>query len=97
MTSAAKQYGMVGGTIEIRIDSPTGEVIGESSAIVPAANAGPGPAAPTIAMAKLKPVSGFHDIYFLYKNEKAAGGQMLYVLMQINFSYNPKSPVVAMK
>jgi len=97
VASAPKQYGMTGGTVEVRIDSPTGDVIGESSVIAPSVSAGAGPAAPTIAVAKLKPVSGFHDVYFLYKNEKATGGQMLYVLMQINFSYNPKSSAVAMK
>jgi len=99
VTSALKQYGMTGGTVEVRVDSPTGEVIGESSAIVPGPNppAGQGFAAPIIVTAKLKPVSGFHDVYFLYKNEKAVGGQMLYVLMKINFNYNPKSNAVAMK
>jgi cytochrome c len=96
IASAAKQYGMAGGTVEVRLDSPKGELIGQSSEIVPQEAKGQRPP-PSIATAKLKPVSGFHDIYFIYKNEKAAPGQMLYVLLNINFSYNPKSATVAMK
>jgi cytochrome c len=98
VTTAPKQYGMTGGKVEVRIDSPTGEVIGESSEIVPnlaSGNAQMPP--PIIAVAKLKPVQGFHDVYFLYKNQKAEGGQMLFIILQIQFGYNPKSTTVAIK
>ena len=94
VTSAAKQYGMTGGTVEVRIDSPTGEVIGESSVIVPNTSTEAMPP-PTIVSAKLKPVSGFHDLYCVFKNEKAASGQMLYVVLTVQFSYNAKNTTVA--
>ena len=88
VASAPQQYGMTGGKIEIRLDSPTGELVGESSVIKPAMGSGQAPAAPSIVSAKLKPTEGFHDIYFILKNPDAASGQSLFVLLTIQFGAN---------
>ncbi|RAW00771.1 ThuA domain-containing protein [Pseudochryseolinea flava] len=77
VASAPLEYGFVGGTMEVRIDSPTGEIIGTSGAITPAKGS-----TPAIVAAPLKATSGFHDLYFIYKNDQAVGGQSLFVLIQ---------------
>lgn len=78
-----------GGTVEVRIDSPTGAVIGESSYITPQKTPATKPS-PVIAVAPLIPTNGKHDIYFIYKNEKSPDGQPLFILVNIQYSYNPK-------
>jgi cytochrome c len=88
VTSAPKQYGMSGGKIEIRTGSPTGELIGESSAIEPTSGGGQGPA-PVIVQAKLKPVTGFQDIYFVFKGNDDASGS-LFVMISIQFANDGK-------
>jgi cytochrome c len=90
--SAPGQYGMTGGMVEVRVDSPMGEVIGETQLITPTTAA---QAAPTMAIAKLKPVTGERNLYFIYKNERTAPGQSLFVLTMIQFNYNPKLSGVA--
>lgn len=94
IASAPKQYGMTGGKVEVRIGSPTGELIGESSAIVPTAGQG-GQPAPVIAMAKLKAVEGIHDVYFVCKNQDSPSGQSLFVLLNVQFTSQKKQ--VSMK
>ncbi len=95
VTSAVKQFGMTGGTVEVRLGAPTGALIGESSQIVPVASPAQGRPAPSVVSAKVKPVSGYHDVYFIYRNSNAAPGQMLFVMLQIQFGYNPESVKVA--
>lgn len=95
VTSAVSQYGMTGGTVEVRLGSPTGELIGESAKIIPVASPAEGMPAPSIVAAKVKPVTGFQDVYFVYKNEESAPGRMLFVMLQIHFGYNPKLTTVA--
>lgn len=78
-----------GGTIEVRLDSPTGIILGESTFIQPTKGNGeqPNPVFVTVAIAS---TVGNHDIYYVYKNDKAASGQALFVLTSIQYSYNPK-------
>ncbi len=78
-----------GGTIEVHIDSPTGELLGESTPIKPNKMPIDKPV-PTIAMAKIKPTSGVHKIYYVFKNEKAATGQSLFIVLNVMHHYNPK-------
>ena len=81
-----------GGTVEVRIDSPTGNVIGSSDQIVPTKGQGQGAMmAPIIKVVKIAPTSGLHDIFFIYKNDKSAPGQTLFILVNIQYVYNPKS------
>jgi cytochrome c len=140
---AFSMMGYVGGTIEIRLDRPDGELLGEvkiessnpfagASAANAAQNAGgakgkpaqagqaPQPpatkAAATATKAELKgapkkpaaagfanpfarpgiktdikAISGVHDIYFVFKNDKAVGDQALMSVSNIKFN-NTKQP-----
>ncbi len=94
VTAAPAQYGMGGGSVEVRIDSPTGDVIGQSSQIVPYKGKEQMPP-PAVVVAKLKPTSGFHDLYFIYKSGSGPATQMLFVMMQIRFGYNGKTLKIA--
>lgn len=79
-----------GGTIEVRIDSPAGELIGTTSvAVVPPPARGrgaggapppPRPPAPTIT---LKPTTGFHDLYFVFRNDQARAAEPLMTVSAI--------------
>jgi cytochrome c len=114
---AQRRQGNSGGTIEVRLDSPTGPVVGEttielepevdmtklmaqmeSAAAAPPASttatAGakpatppPGPgrfARPPVKMA-LKATEGVHDVYFVFKSDKAQAIQPLLSLSGIRF------------
>ncbi len=85
--NAPSNYGMMGGTVEIRLDSPTGTLIGTSSPIEGKAlsqNAPPTQFKPTIAVASIQPQEGKHDVYFVCR-PLGAGQQGLFVLMQVMF------------
>lgn len=85
-----------GGAIEVRIGGVTGELIGQveipaapppaprgraaGQAGAPAAGRGRGNAAPTIA---LRSTTGIHDLYFVFRNDRAATGQPLMTVTQI--------------
>ncbi|MBT1688255.1 ThuA domain-containing protein [Dawidia soli] len=77
--------GAAGGTVEVRLDYPGGEVVGESPMITPVVMdlGGKTPPKPQIVTAPLKPTSGKHDLYFVYKNEKADPTQALFILINI--------------
>ena len=83
------QLNAAGGTIEVRLDSPDGPVIGQSKSIAVVKGKSPAPV-PIITPIKLNPVNGFHDVYFIYKNEKAAPGQSLFIITNIQLHYSPK-------
>jgi cytochrome c len=83
--NASTDYNFAGGTIEVRLDSPEGEVIGESDKVVAKKGANP-----VSVKARLKPIKGKHDLYFIYKNP-AASGQSILVLLNIQYLYNPRS------
>jgi len=88
--SPSAMLNAAGGTIEIHIDSPQGTVIGETPYIAPT-KGNPMTTPPTISMAKIKPTKGMHDVYYVYKNEKSAPGQTIFILLNIQYIYNPKS------
>ncbi len=85
LANAPSTYGMVGGSVEVRLDSPTGELIGTTSAIVAKPMDPTAPPMPAMALAQLKPQTGKHDVYFVCKNDKAGTGQSLFVMMQVMF------------
>lgn len=77
------QLNAAGGTIEIRLGSETGKLIGSvevkrssepSSALM---------SAPITA--NIEAVTGFQDVYFVFKNENAPSGQSLFVVMDLEF------------
>jgi cytochrome c len=84
------RLGAAGGTIEVRIDSPQGELIGESRQIAVVKGKNP-PMTPAVTPIKLKTVNGFHDVYFIYKNDKAPAGQPLFIITNIQLRPDVKA------
>ncbi|MBC7923067.1 MAG: PQQ-dependent sugar dehydrogenase [Ferruginibacter sp.] len=96
----------VGGRVEIRLDSPTGELLGETEVKAEQFNIKrmPGGAdafwgrppvndrnAKTIpSKVAIKETSGVHDLYFVFKNDKATGKDSLFPLAGIWFSNEAK-------
>jgi cytochrome c len=78
------RWNAAGGSIEVRIDSPTGPLIGTSKSIAVIKGPNPVPVPITVPI-KLKPVQGFHDVYFICKNETAPKDQPLLIMDGIHF------------
>ncbi|HEU5184381.1 MAG TPA: carbohydrate-binding protein, partial [Gemmatimonadaceae bacterium] len=70
-----------GGKVEVRLDSATGTLVGETDVIQPQAAMG----APSRLRAALPSTSGVHDVYFVFRNEGAKEGQNLFVLLTAAF------------
>ncbi len=70
-----------GGKVEVRLDSATGTLVGETDVIQSQAAMGP----PSRLRAALAPTSGLHDVYFVFRNEAAKEGQNLFVLFTAAF------------
>jgi cytochrome c len=71
----------VGGKVEVRLDSATGALIGETAVIQPQAAMAP----PSRLRATLRATPGVHDVYFVFRNENAKEGQNLFVLFTAGF------------
>jgi cytochrome c len=68
------QLNATGGRIEVRIDSPTGQLLGQSDEIKPSEVEVKSVAdafKPSTVKTSITPVTGAHDLYFVFKNEKA--------------------------
>ena len=70
-----------GGKVEVRLDSATGVLVGETTVIQPQATMG----APSRLRAALKPTTGARDVYFVFRSESAKEGQNLFVLFTAAF------------
>ena len=80
--SAPVQYvNSVGGKVEVRLDKPDGALLGETPVIEPSATLG----APTLLRAVLKPTTGVHDLYFVFRNAAAKEGSNLLALTTATF------------
>jgi cytochrome c len=93
---AVTRNGQIGGTIEVRLGSPAGVLIGQQSvglggAAGPTATeiqaaggrgGGRGGAAGPVAI-PLKPTAGVHDVYFVFRNPKATATQPLMTVSTI--------------
>ena len=77
---APSQYQARGGKIEVRLDSPTGALLGESEAIRPAATP-----MPVQLRTVLRPTSGVHDVYLVFRNPEAQGDGFLFGLLTAMF------------
>jgi cytochrome c len=75
------QLNAAGGKVEVRLDSASGALVGETEVIQPAAAMG----APAQLRAALRPTTGVHDVYFVFRNEQAKEGQNLFVLLTATF------------
>ncbi|MEO8577891.1 MAG: PQQ-dependent sugar dehydrogenase, partial [Gemmatimonadales bacterium] len=79
---APAQYQAKGGKIEVRLDSPTGALLGESGLIRPTTD----PAAPPSQLrTALSPTSGLHDVYLVFRNADANGDQFLFGVLTATF------------
>jgi cytochrome c len=77
------QLNAAGGTIEIRLGSETGKWIG--SAEVKRSSESSSALMSTPITANIEAVTGFQDVYFVFKNENAQSGQSLFVVMDLEF------------
>jgi cytochrome c len=71
----------VGGKVEVRLDSATGVLVGETATIQPQTAMG----APSQLRAALSPTAGVRDVYFVFRNPDAKEGQNLFVLFTATF------------
>jgi hypothetical protein len=79
--SAPSNYGMAGGKIEVHIGSPEGKKIGESEPVIAKETVqGSTNTAGGKVLAKLDPVVGKHDLYFVFHSDTAKPGQSLFTL-----------------
>lgn len=83
-TAPQAQLNAAGGTIEVRQGSASGKIIGsaevKAQAQLPTQGSLPAP-----IEAKLAQTAGLHDVYFVFKNDAAASGQSLFVIMDLEF------------
>jgi cytochrome c len=79
---APSQYQARGGKIEVHLDSPTGALLGESELISPTSN----PAMPPSRLrTTLKPTTGLHDVYLVFRNADAKGDGFLFGVLTATF------------
>jgi cytochrome c len=84
---AQTRVGASGGFVELRLDSPTGTLLGKSETIEPPAPAQQQPFRPSATVLKINvPANtGQHDVYFVFKNDKAKDSQIVMSLSAIEF------------
>jgi cytochrome c len=88
------QLNAAGGIIEVRLDSPTGKLVGTTAMISPM-EAVSQTSMPPPVVTKLSGASGLHDVYLVFKNEKAPAGQSLFVIMDLEFQNNKSADTTA--
>ncbi|GAB3908801.1 hypothetical protein GCM10028803_45130 [Larkinella knui] len=81
------QLNAAGGHIEVRLDDPTGKLVGETAFISPGEGAGITSMPPPV-VAKLSGATGVHDVYLVFKNDKVPAGQALFVVIDLEFQTN---------
>lgn len=81
-TAPVENLNASGGKIEVHLDSETGPLIGETEKIEPASGSVT-EMKPVMLKAAIKPTEGIHDLYFVFRNEGAAGA--LFVVFNIEF------------
>lgn len=91
-----QRNGGIGGSVEIRQGSPTGELLGQSEKIGRKEGGGFRPPQgvnpiewrrqnANRAKVKIKPTTGMQDLYFVFKNTDAKGDQVLMSILEIEF------------
>jgi cytochrome c len=82
MAMAPASYQASGGSIEIRVDSAAGPLVGTSEPVQPTADSTAPPARLRVA---LKPTSGVHDLYLVFRNPQAKGDGFLFAVLTATF------------
>lgn len=96
LTAINQRNGGIGGAVEIRLGSPTGELLGQSEQIGRKEGGGfrpPQGVSPiewrrqnaNRAAVKIKPTIGIQDLYFVFKNPEANSDQVLMAIQEIEF------------
>ena len=75
------QLNAAGGTIEVRLGSPDGPLLGTTQPIQPTTGA----PQPTPLHAAIRPTQGRHDVYFVFRSDSARAGQSLMVALTATF------------
>ena len=78
---APSQYQAKGGLIEVRADSLTGTLLGQSEPIAPSADQTPVPRRVPLAA-----TSGVHDLYFVFRNPSATGDGFMFGILTGTFT-----------
>ncbi|WP_074225913.1 PQQ-dependent sugar dehydrogenase [Algoriphagus halophilus] len=92
----SSRNGAKGASVEVRVDSPNGTIIGQTEKVTEAPNGGFRPPAGVSRLewrrqnsakptAKLSEISGKHDIYFIFKNADAKSEEILAAINEIEF------------
>ncbi len=84
---APAQYQAKGAKIEVHLDSPTGPLLGESELIRPTTDPS---AQPSLLRTMLRPTSGLHDVYLVFRSPDAQGDQFLFGLLTATFESVPR-------
>jgi cytochrome c len=84
---APVQYQATGGKIEVHIDSAAGPLLGESELIRPTTDSS---AKPSLLRTALRPTSGLHDVYLVFRNPDAKGDQFMFGLLTATFEAAPR-------
>ncbi len=96
LSTINQRNGGIGGSVEIRLGSPTGEVLGQSEKIGRKEGGGFRPPQgvnpidwrrqnANRAKVKIKPTTGLQDVYFIFKNPEATGDQVLMSILEVEF------------
>lgn len=96
LASITSRNGAIGGSVEIRLDSPTGKILGTSESIGIKEGGGFRPPEgmsfvewrrqqANRAKVMIESTSGIHDLYFIFKNPSATGGETLMSITEIEF------------
>jgi cytochrome c len=80
MTVSPAQYQAKGGKIEVRADSLTGALLGESEPIAPSADM-----MPVARRVPLAPAPGVHDLYIVFTNPAATGDGFMFGVLTATF------------
>ncbi|MDQ6635332.1 MAG: PKD domain-containing protein, partial [Gemmatimonadota bacterium] len=83
LANAPANFGAAGGVLEVRLDSATGPLQGTAE-IPQVTGQSPAPVRSRVAM---NAGAGLHDVYFVVRNDRAAVGQMLVILLTATFEH----------
>ncbi|HKN58612.1 MAG TPA: PQQ-dependent sugar dehydrogenase, partial [Gemmatimonadaceae bacterium] len=84
---APAQYQAKGGKIEVHLDSPTGALLGESELIRPTTDV-----APLRLRTVVRPTSGVHDVYLVFRKPDAKGDGFLFGVLTATFEAAAQRP-----
>jgi cytochrome c len=79
---APAQYQAKGGKVEVHLDSTTGPLLGESELIRTTTDPS---AKPSPLRTTLRPTSGLHDVYLVFRSPDTKGDQFLFGLLTATF------------